>query len=62
MNNTNLSVEERGRYIEPARCARYRTIVYFFRLTEKEALIRNDRRTGKARIAEKDILSTHKRL
>ena len=62
VDNTNPSVEERARYIELARSGDFRVVGYFFRSWPKEALARNERRTGKARIPEKGILGTYKRL
>ena len=62
VDNTNLSVEERARYIELARSGGFRVVGYYFRLQPKEALARNNQRTGKARIPEKRILGTYKRL
>jgi predicted kinase len=62
VDNTNPSIEERVRYIELARSGGFRVVGYYFRSPPKEALTRNARRTGKARIPEKGILGTHKRL
>jgi predicted kinase len=62
VDNTNPSIEERARYIELARSGGFRVVGYYFRSPPKEALTRNARRTGKARIPEKGILGTHKRL
>ncbi len=62
IDNTNPSTEERARYIWPARHGGFRVIGYYFRSSVKEALARNARRTGKARIPEKGIFGTYKRL
>ena len=62
IDNTNPSTEERARYIQPARRGGFRVIGYYFRSSVKEALARNAQRTGKARIPEKGIFGTHKRL
>lgn len=62
IDNTNPSVEERARYIELARSGGLRVVGYYFRSQPKEALARNNQRTGKARISEKGILGTYKRL
>jgi predicted kinase len=62
VDNTDPSIEERARYIEIARSGGFRVVGYYFRSPPKEALTRNARRTGKARIPEKGILGTHKRL
>ena len=62
VDNTNPSVEERARYIKLARSGGFRVVGYYFNSQPKEALTRNNRRTGKARISEKGILGTYKRL
>ena len=62
VDNTNPSVEERARYIELARSGGLRVVGYYFCLQPKEALARNNQRTGKARIPKKGILGTYKRL
>ena len=62
VDNTNPSVEERARYIELARSGGFRVVGYYFRSQPKEALARNNLRTGKARVPEKGILGTYKRL
>lgn len=62
VDNTNPSVEERARYIEPARSAGFRVTGYYFNSTVSEVLARNARRTGKARVPEKGIFGTRKRL
>lgn len=62
VDNTNVSVEERARYIELARSGGFRVVGYYFRSQPKEALARNNQRMGKARILEKGILGTYKRL
>ncbi len=62
VDNTNPTVEERVRYIEPARSAGFRVIGYYFHSTVGEALVRNARRKGKARVPEKGIFGTRKRL
>jgi predicted kinase len=62
VDNTNPSVEERARYIELARSGGFRVVGYYFRSQPKEALTRNNQWTGKARIPEKGILGTYKRL
>ena len=62
VDNTNPSARERARYIEPAREVGFRVVGYYFSPHPKEALVRNARRTGKARIPEKGILGTYNRL
>ena len=62
VDNTNPTVEERARYIEPARSAGFRVVGYYFHSAVGEVLARNARRTGKARVPEKGIFGTRKRL
>jgi predicted kinase len=62
VDNTNPSVEERARYIEPARSAGFHVTGYYFSSSVGETLARNARRTGKARVPEKGIFGTRKRL
>ena len=62
MDNTNPTIEERARYLEIARSGGFCVVGYYFRSPLKKALTRNARRTGKARIPDKGILGTHKRL
>jgi predicted kinase len=62
VDNTNPTAEERARYIEPARSGGFHVAGYYFCSSVKEALARNSRRTGKARVPEKGILGTRKRL
>lgn len=62
IDNTNPSAEERSRYIIPARNARFKVIGYFFESQLQEAIRRNAGRLGKARIPEKGIGGTRKRL
>lgn len=62
VGNTNPSVEERARYIESARSAGFHVTGYYFSSSVREALARNARRTGKARVPEKGIFGTRKRL
>jgi predicted kinase len=62
VDNTNPSAEERARYIGPARSAGFRVLGYYFHAPVREALARNNERTGKDRIPEKGIFGTKKRL
>lgn len=62
VDNTNPFVEERAKYIELARSSGFRVVGYYFRSQPKEALARNNQRMGKARVPDKGILGTYKRL
>ena len=62
VDNTNPTVEERARYIELARSGDFRVVGYYFRSDVGAALARNGRREGKARVPDKAVLGTYKRL
>ena len=62
VDNTNPSVEERARYLRPARSAGFCVTGYYFDSGVREASARNARRSGKKRIPEKGIAGTYKRL
>jgi predicted kinase len=61
-DNTNSSVLERARYIEPARAVRFRVVGYFFRVTLQEAIRRNAQRSGRQKIPVVALAATLKRL
>jgi predicted kinase len=48
VDNTNLTREQRARYIIPARAARFRVVGYRFHVALAEAMARNAGRTGRA--------------
>jgi predicted kinase len=50
IDNTNPLPADRARYIETARAAGYRIVAYFFETTLKDAIRRNNQRTGKQKI------------
>jgi predicted kinase len=62
VDNTNVTAAERARYIAPARAAGFAVIGYYFSASLSEALERNRQRMGRARIPEKGVLGTYKRL
>src|SRR5512138_3422830 len=62
IDNTNVSREERARYIRLAKVANFRVVGYYFRSTIQEALSRNRQRSGQQVIPEKGIAGTHRRL
>jgi predicted kinase len=62
VDNTNVTAEERARYIEAARAAGYRVVGYFFRTETRAAIARNKLRQGKAVIPIPGILGTYKKL
>ncbi len=62
VDNTNILASERAKYIALAKAARFRVIGYYFQSTLKEALQRNQQRTGKAVIVEKGIIAKYHRM
>lgn len=50
IDNTNPTIEERTRYIPAAQAAGYDIVSYYFDTDLKSTLIRNEQRTGKAKI------------
>jgi predicted kinase len=62
VDNTNLTVEERSRYIAIARPAGFRIVGYYFQSSIGDAITRNAARTGKAQIPAKAIGGAYKRL
>jgi len=62
IDNTNPTAEDRARYIPAARAAGFRIAGYFFETTLKEAISRNNQRTGKSKIPPAAIGGTLKKL
>jgi predicted kinase len=62
VDNTNVTAEERARYVAAARAAGFRVTGYFFRTEPRAAIARNKLREGKAVIPIPDILGTYKKL
>lgn len=62
IDNTNPSIEERSRYIKPAKEARFYVVGYFFESLLSDAIRRNEGREGKAKIPAKGVGGTYKRL
>lgn len=62
IDNTNPTVADRARYIEPAKARNFRIIGYYFESVVADALERNAQRTGKQRIRDVGIFSTAKQL
>jgi predicted kinase len=62
VDNTNPTAADRARYIGPAREEGYRVIGYLVDAEAHEALARNAGRTGKARIPERGVAGTARRL
>jgi len=62
VDNTNATREKRARYVRLARAAKFRTTLYFFEVSTREAVARNEKRTGKARVGKVAIFATAKHL
>jgi predicted kinase len=62
VDNTNPSVEERKKYIEWAKAAKYEVVGYYFETAVQAAVERNSQRSGRQLIPDRGIYGTHKRL
>ena len=62
IDNTNVTVEQRARYIPAAREAGFSISGYFFDVAPREAVRRNAERSGKGRVPIKAIYGTLRRL
>lgn len=62
VDKTNVTAEDRAKYIEAAKKHHFRVVGYYFRSVFEEALERNNRREGKARIPEKGLRGMLRRL
>jgi predicted kinase len=62
VDNTNPTAADRARYVAPAREARFRVIGYLVDADPAEALARNAGRTGKARVPDRSVAGTARRL
>ena len=62
VDNTNLTIKDRQRYIQPAQAAGFRIIGYYFQSKVPDALIRNQSRPVPERIPEAGIYGAAARL
>jgi predicted kinase len=62
VDNTNPTIVERARYIQPAKAARYTVIGYYFVIASVEAARRNALRDGRERVPNVAVFGTNKRL
>ncbi len=62
VDNTNPTVEDRKRYIEPARAAGYEVVGYYFDSDIQAALARNAQRERGDRIPAPGLWSAHAKL
>ncbi len=62
VDNTNPLPTDRLRYLERARAAKFSTAAYFFQTTLREALQRNNQRSGKQKVPAPALAATYKKL
>jgi predicted kinase len=62
VDNTNPSLEDRQRYIEPAKIHKFQVIGYYFESKILSSIDRNQHRPEAQRVPEKGIRGTHARL
>lgn len=62
IDKTNPTVEERAKYISQAKVQHFRVIGYYFQSKLEDALIRNARRIGKAKIDERGVRGVYTKL
>ena len=62
VDKTNPTVEERSKYIQPAKAHHFRVIGYYFQSKLEDALQRNSQRTGKAKIDERGVRGVYAKL
>lgn len=62
LDNTNVTREVRARFIAQARAAGFRVVGYYFRSDIASALARNSERANAARIPDRGVLGTYKKL
>ena len=62
VDNTNPTMEDRKRYIIPAKAARFEIVGYYFESKIADAFRRNKRRPGGRQIPGRGILGTYHRL
>jgi predicted kinase len=62
IDNTNPLPSDRARYVERARGAGFRTVVYFFESSLREAMQRNNLRAGKQKIPAAAVVAAFKKL
>lgn len=62
IDNTNPLPGDRRKYLEPARAAGFRTIAYFFNTSLRDAMQRNNLRSGKQKIPAPAVAATFKKI
>jgi predicted kinase len=62
LDNTNVTKEVRAEFIALAKTAGFRVVGYYFRSDISSALARNSGRLDSARIPDRGVLGTYKKL
>ena len=62
VDNTNSTVAERARYVEPARAAGFKVVGYLVDASPGEALAGNATRPGRARVPDRGVVGTARRF
>ena len=62
VDNTNPTIEDRSRYIQPAKAKDFRVLAYYFQSSLEECKVRNSQRPQKQVVPIAGLLSTHKKL
>lgn len=62
LDNTNVTKEVRAEFIAQAKTAGFRVVGYYFRSDIASALARNSQRVDAARIPDRGVLGTYKKL
>ncbi|MBE0443224.1 MAG: AAA family ATPase [Psychrobacter sp.] len=62
IDKTNATSAERADYIRAAKAANFTVIAYYFDCPFKDALVRNNNRTGKAKVPEVGVKGTAKKM
>ena len=62
VDNTNPLAAQRTRYVQLAKAAGFRAVLYFFDVPTRTAVGRNSGREGKARVANVAIFGSQKKL
>ncbi|MDJ0618485.1 MAG: AAA family ATPase [Calothrix sp. MO_192.B10] len=62
VDNTNPTLEDRSRYIQPAKAKGFRVLAYYFQSPLEECKQRNNQRPIKQIVPIAGLLATHKKL
>ena len=62
VDNTNPTIADRKKYIDPAKTKKFKVVGYYFSSSINEAIKRNEQRAGKAKVPVEAIYNTHSKL